>query len=67
MIIKVKALEIGEFHFKNTFEHICFKHVFDLENHELKKCVYNKSHSFLSYLNCGCIIYKWYRPRYRKK
>ncbi len=34
MIIKSKALEIGKNSFKNTFEHICFECVFDLENYE---------------------------------
>jgi hypothetical protein len=31
MIIKSKALEVGKKSFKNTFEHICFKHAFDLD------------------------------------
>jgi hypothetical protein len=62
MIIKSKTLKIG-----NTFEHICFKCVFDIENYEFWKCVFNKIYSFLCYLKCGCIIYEWYRPRYNKK
>jgi hypothetical protein len=49
MIIKAKALEIGKFHLKM---HLTLK----IMNSE--KCVFNKSYSFLCYLNHGCIIYK---------
>ncbi len=48
------------------FEHICFKCAFDLENYEFWKCVFNKKYSFFCNLKQGCIIYKWYRPRYNK-
>ncbi len=59
-----KSLEIGRILFN---EHICFKCVFDLENYEFWKCVFNKSYSFLCYLKCECTIYKWYRPRCGKR
>jgi len=43
--------------FLNTFECICFKHPFDLENFEFWGCVFNKSHSFLCYSKHGCTIW----------
>jgi hypothetical protein len=70
MIIKVKALEIGKFHFKRIWKYLfqlTFKHAFDPKNHEFKKCVFKKSYSFLCRLGPRCVIYKWYRPRYDKK
>jgi hypothetical protein len=70
MIIKAKALEIGKFILKCIWAYLfqlTFKCAFDLENHELKNIIFNKSYLFLCYLGHGCIIYKWYRPRYSKK
>ncbi len=36
MIIKIKTLEIGKFHFKTYLFQLTFKCAFDLENHEFK-------------------------------
>jgi hypothetical protein len=58
MIIKQKAFEIGNFYFKTHLNIFVSNRVFDPENHELKKYVFNKSYSFLCYLKHGCIIHK---------
>jgi len=67
MIINKKRTWNSENSFKNTFEHICFKCVFDLENYEFWKLVFKKSYSFFCYLEHGCIIYAWYKNIYNKK
>jgi hypothetical protein len=43
--------------FSNWLEHIWFKGVFDLENYEFSKCVFNKSCSCLCDRGHECIIY----------
>jgi hypothetical protein len=34
MIKRANGVEIGEIHFYNKFEHLWFKHAFELKNHE---------------------------------
>jgi hypothetical protein len=41
----------------SQFEHISFKHAFDLENYGFWKCDFNKSFSYLCDRGHECIIY----------